>query len=200
MTLADVVPVAIPYTPADGEPTTVIIPEDTHLLHWCVLRPAVADRESTVLDGKVEKRRSRDIAALVRGVEPTLTVGGDAVGAVTDVVGSDERPGLGVWNITEPLPCGTHMATLTLRFDSRAEREDEAKAGTQSRPVFDRPPATHIVPAETDLEWTGKSASLRMRITVVPAQSDAFEAGSDPLWGHRDVCYPRTPGEFVSIE
>lgn len=172
MSIADVVPVAVPYTP--GKPSSVRVPSDTHLLHWCVLRPAVSNSASHSSAREHGARRSKILSALVEDVDSSLTVDSRAVGSVRDIVRSEEGSALCCWNITEPLSSGTHTATLTLSFESTTDT--------------DGPPACVAAPDGTALPWNGAhEVSIRTKIAVVPEERDSFEMGSDPLWGRRDI-------------
>jgi|AntDeeMinimDraft_4_1070355.scaffolds.fasta_scaffold01094_3 hypothetical protein len=180
MTLPDVVPAAIPYTPDNSHPVT--IPSDTHLLHWGIVWPTGSVRDSESPEHETDLQQYRHYNSLVEDVDAMLAVDGTRVGAVADVVRSDEDSGMGYWNITDPLSPGDHTTTLTLIFEPESPTDTPPQCITES--------------GRTPIRWgENQTVSLQTRISVVEEDREAFDIGNDPLWGRQDVYYPRVDAD-----
>jgi|GEM_PF-2051019 len=175
MTFAEVTPVAVGYPRRADSVETV--PAERHLLHWLVLRPALEQEASAGVDRTESGHRARRQRSLLESVDATLTVDGEEVGIVVDVVGADDDRAAGYWNITDPLPVGTHTTTLTLAFDQSNESEVDAR---------------YVAASDGSVvQWPeGGSLSMATTLSVVPEDRTACREGTDPLWSRRTVAYP----------
>lgn len=174
MTLADVVPVAVPLEL--GEPRSVTVPAETHIMYWCRLCPIVPT--SDLPDHEHQARRVRIFRSLVKDVDATLTVDGDHVSLLGEVIRPDEISERGFWNITEPLSTGIHTVTLTLSVDSESDANS--------------PPSCITYPDNTVVPWgQNHESTVEITISVIEEDAETFQTDSDPFWNRRDVYSPR---------
>jgi len=172
MTLADVMPVAVPLEL--GEPRSVIVPAETHIMYWCRLCPIVSTRD--LPNHEHQARRARIFRSLVEDVSATLCVDGEHVPLLDEVIRPDGVSEYGFWNITEPLSNGVHTAAITLIVESGTEQ----------------PPSCITYSDNSAVQWdqchesTGKAT-----ISVVEEDVETFQTESDPFWNRRDVFVPR---------
>lgn len=108
---ADVTPVAVPLT--TGNPDIVTVPAETHVMYWCRLRPVVRDEELSTQ--KQERQQSQLFHSLLDDVNVRLTVDGNAVHLVGEVIrpDGDREYGFG------PSRTRSHRASIPSRYRSR---------------------------------------------------------------------------------
>lgn len=173
MTLADVVPVAVPLELR--EPRSVTVPAETHIMYWCRLCPIVPT--PNLPDHEHQARRVQIFRSLVEDVDATLTVDGDHVALVGEIIRPDGNSERGFWNITEPISTGIHTVTLTLTFDSES-------AATSPPPCITYPDNA-VVPWNQSHEPT-----VEITLSVVEEDAATFPIDSDPFWNRKDVYNP----------
>lgn len=174
MTLADVVPVAVPLELS--EPRSVTVPAETHIMYWCRLCPIVPTPD--LPEHEHQARRARIFRSLVEDVDATLTVDGEHVGLLGEVIRPDGIAERGFWNITEPLSNGIHTITLTLTVESDSDANS--------------PPPCITYPDNAVVPWGhSHEPSVETTLSVVEEDAETFQTASDPFWNRRDVYKPR---------
>ncbi|MFC6954858.1 hypothetical protein [Halorubellus litoreus] len=165
----DVVPVAVAYIVSAG--TTTRVPADTHLLQWC---PAVSlpSRDASAAAPDTERPALHPGLTALDG---TLRVDGNAVGATSDVIRPESGPALAFWNITDPLPEGTHEAAFSITMPEESPHGTPARIGIAGELAYDWEP--------------GKTISVPRTIIAAPPADVPTRRDTDPLWGRRDVQY-----------
>lgn len=172
MTLANVVPVAVPLEL--GEPRSVTVPAETHIMYWCRLCPIVPIPD--LPDHEHQACRARIFRSLVDDVSAILTVDGEHVPLLDEIIRPDGVSEYGFWNITEPLSRGVHTAKITLAVEQ----------DTDSPPPCVTYPDNAVVPWDQTYKPTGETT-----ISVVEEDTETFQADSDPFWNRKDVYDPR---------
>ncbi len=169
MTLSDVVPVAVPLDPGGTESVTV--PANTHVLYYCHLAPVVPAADLS--NQKHDSWRLDIFSRLLEATSAKLAVNGEQIGVVKEVIRPNGVTDLGFWNLTDPLPVGTHKVTLHLAVNP------EPSASTLSCMAY---------PSKLTIQWTDKNTvTVETVCSVIETSAEEFHSTRDPFWDRKTV-------------
>ncbi|MDL0140302.1 hypothetical protein PNP85_12395 [Halobacterium salinarum] len=173
MTLSDVIPVAVPLDP--GGPESVTVPAKTHLMYYCRLAPVVP--VSGLSDQSRDSWRTKIFRALLETTSASLAIDGTQIGLVEEVIRPAGEAELGFWNLKNPLPVGTHKATLYLTVEPRPGVNKISCA---------------TYPSEKPIELSSDDGlTLETTISVIEANPEEFQSGRDPFWNRKAIHFAR---------